>query len=147
MSDKTSKIIVMGGSFNPPTIAHLKLMQSAIEQLSTGDAHEDIRGIFVPSGDAYVCRKMSKKSSEANHTVLSEKTRLDMLKSFCEIDHALDVDDRELGTENVKVIQLILYVRYGRKIRIHRCILSLVVINWKGFPGGDHMNHWLHSFK
>lgn len=102
MSDSASRIIVMGGSFNPPTIAHLKLMQSAIAQLSIGDPFEDIRGIFVPSSDAYVRRKMSKKSTEANHTVFPEKMRLDMLRSFCDIDHNLFVDDRELGTENVK---------------------------------------------
>ena len=29
------RIIVMGGSFNPPTIAHLKMMQSALDQLET----------------------------------------------------------------------------------------------------------------
>lgn len=102
MSDSSKKIIVMGGSFNPPTIAHLRLMQSAIAQLSTGNPFEEIRGIFVPSSDAYVCRKMHKKSEEADHTVLSEKMRLDMLKSFHELDHDLFVDDRELGTENVK---------------------------------------------
>ena len=79
MSDSSKKIIVMGGSFNPPTMAHLKLMQSAIAQLSTGTPFEDIRGIFVPSSDAYVRRKMGKKSEEADHTVLSEKLRYDML--------------------------------------------------------------------
>ena len=102
MSSRISKIIVMGGSFNPPTIAHLKLMQSAIAQLSTGNLYENIHGIFVPSSDAYVRHKMGKKPAEADHTVLPEKMRLDMLKSFHEIDHNLFVDDRELGTENVK---------------------------------------------
>lgn len=102
MNNITSKIIVLGGSFNPPTIAHLKLMQSAIAQLSTGSLFEDIRGIFVPSSDAYVRRKMGKKPSEADHSVFPEKLRVDMLKSFHEIDHNLFVDDCELGTENVK---------------------------------------------
>ena len=102
LSNMANKIIVMGGSFNPPTIAHLKLMQSAIAQMSTRDPNEDIRGIFIPSSDAYVHRKMSKKSAEADHTVLPEKIRLDMLKSFQEINHNLFVDDRELGTKNVK---------------------------------------------
>lgn len=102
MSDWKKKIIVMGGSFNPPTVAHLKLMQSAIAQLSTGDFFEEIRGVFVPSSDAYVRRKMDKKPEEADHTVFPEELRLDMLKSFHELDHDLFVDDRELGTENVK---------------------------------------------
>ena len=66
MSDMYSKIIVMGGSFNPPTIAHMKLMQSAISQLSTGDFFEDIhiRGIFVPSSDAYFRWKMDKSQQK-----------------------------------------------------------------------------------
>jgi len=79
LSNKANKIIVMGGSFNPPTIAHLKLMQFAIAQMSTRDPYEDIRGIFIPSSDAYVCRKMSKKIAEADHTVLPEKIRLDII--------------------------------------------------------------------
>ena len=73
MSDSASRIIVMGGSFNPPTIAHLKLMQSAIEQLSKENLFDDIHGIFVLSSDTYVRRKMSKGSTETNHAVLSEK--------------------------------------------------------------------------
>lgn len=43
MSNMANKIIVIGGSFNPPTIAHLKLMQSAIAQLSTVDSFEDMK--------------------------------------------------------------------------------------------------------
>lgn len=27
------KIVVMGGSFNPPTVAHIKMMRSALDQL------------------------------------------------------------------------------------------------------------------
>ena len=112
MSDWKKKIIVMGGSFNPPTLAHLKLIQSAIAQLSTGDLFEDIRGIFVPSSDAYVRRKMNKKPEEADRTVLPEKMRLDMLKSFHEIDHNLFVDDRELGTENVLEFDIQSYLQF-----------------------------------
>ena len=46
-------IIVMGGSFNPPTVAHLRLMQAALNQLPESSGTEN-RGIFVPSSDAYV---------------------------------------------------------------------------------------------
>ena len=102
MAESNKKIIVMGGSFNPPTIAHLKLMQSAIAQLSTGNSYNSIRGVFVPSSDAYVRRKMGKKPEEADHTVLPEKLRYDMLESFREHAHHLFVDGRELGTTNVK---------------------------------------------
>lgn len=32
------RIVVMGGSFNPPTIAHLKMMRSALDQLGAEKA-------------------------------------------------------------------------------------------------------------
>ena len=97
-----SRIIVLGGSFNPPTIAHLKLMQAAIEQLSDHGTVSDVRGVFVPSSDAYVRRKMTKKPDTEDHSVLPEKLRYDMLDSFREKDCRLHVDGRELGTTNVK---------------------------------------------
>ena len=92
----------MGGSFNPPTRAHFKLMQSAVEQLSAGAPGEYVQGVFVPSSDAYVSRKMRRQPVEADRTVLSEKLRLEMLQSFHEKDSRLSVDGRELGTTSVK---------------------------------------------
>ena len=44
------KIVVLGGSFNPPTIAHEKLMEAAMKAINA-----DL-GIFVPSSDKYVTR-------------------------------------------------------------------------------------------
>jgi nicotinic acid mononucleotide adenylyltransferase len=46
------KIVVMGGSFNPPTIAHYKLMKDAMQVVKA-----DL-GYFVPVSDAYLKRKM-----------------------------------------------------------------------------------------
>ena len=48
------KIVVMGGSFNPPTLAHEKLMEAAVNAIGA-----DL-GIFVPSSDKYVTRKMNR---------------------------------------------------------------------------------------
>lgn len=47
-------VVMMGGSFNPPTIAHFKLLQAAVSML------EDSIGIFVPSSHANVMKKMDK---------------------------------------------------------------------------------------
>ena len=47
-------IVVLGGSFNPPTLAHRKLLCAAMDGVGAD------RGIFVPSNDAYVTKKMSK---------------------------------------------------------------------------------------
>ena len=52
MMKEGKRIVVMGGSFNPPTLAHYKLMKEAIDALDA-----DI-GFFVPVSDAYLRRKM-----------------------------------------------------------------------------------------
>ena len=46
------KIVVMGGSFNPPTIAHQRLLLGAVKELGAD------KGIFVPSSHTYVSIKM-----------------------------------------------------------------------------------------
>lgn len=74
------KIVVMGGSFNPPTIAHLRLMKAAIEAVGA------CQGIFVPTAHDYVAKKM--KRQHCPQDTLSEAIRLEMLESFCgEDDH------------------------------------------------------------
>ena len=50
------KIIVMGGSFNPPTIAHQRLLLGAVKELGAD------MGIFVPSSHTYVSIKMRRPS-------------------------------------------------------------------------------------
>lgn len=81
------RIVVMGGSFNPPTIAHLKLMLAAI------DAVDADYGVFVPSNYKYVKRKMA-KLQQANE-VFSERLRLEMLQAMAKEDSRLGVDDLE----------------------------------------------------
>lgn len=67
------KIIVMGGSFNPPTIAHVKLMRCALDGINAS------RGYVVPASHAYIKRKMIKGG--AGHLCISDRTRLDMLNA------------------------------------------------------------------
>ena len=67
------KIIVMGGSFNPPTIAHVKLMRCALDGINAS------RGYVVPASQAYIKRKMIKAGT--GHLCISDRTRLDMLNS------------------------------------------------------------------
>jgi len=76
-------IVVIGGSFNPPTIAHFKLMQAAIEAV---DAK---MGIFVPTANKYVAKKM--KRQKCSQDTLSEAVRLEMLDSFCRQDTRITV--------------------------------------------------------
>ena len=65
------KVIVMGGSFNPPTIAHVKLMKCALDGLDAA------RGYVVPASHAYIKRKMIKAG--AGHLCIPDRTRLHML--------------------------------------------------------------------
>lgn len=84
---KKEKIVVLGGSFNPPTVGHLRLLVGAVDAIGAD------RGIFVPSSHAYVEKKMA-KTDEA-WALLSEKTRYDMLAVMAKTDARLSVDGLE----------------------------------------------------
>ena len=81
------RIVVMGGSFNPPTIAHLKMMEAALDQLGAE------KGFFVPTADKSLRRKMRRAGFPDE--VLSEETRMEMLRAMAEADSRLDVTDVE----------------------------------------------------
>lgn len=85
------KIVVMGGSFNPPTIAHEKLMETSIKAINA-----DL-GIFVPSSDKYVTRKMNKVKK--NNQVYSEYDRQHMLNIICDKLTNCAVDTCEFGDD------------------------------------------------
>ncbi len=113
MNEK-QKIIVMGGSFNPPTIAHYSMLNHVVEQLGAD------MGLFVPVSEAYLKRKMRKslknavKNMEnaapmqgvneaqetskkiASRILLSEEMRQAMLEAMCEQSDKLYVDDTEM---------------------------------------------------
>lgn len=77
----------MGGSFNPPTLAHYRLMKEAIDALDA-----DI-GFFVPVSDAYLKRKMHHSHPPV---VLTEELRIRMLKTMC-TDSRMQVCEKEIG--------------------------------------------------
>ena len=81
-------IVVMGGSFNPPTIAHHKLMKAAMDQLGAD------KGIYVPTPTRSLRRKMRKAGFPEE--VLSEEIRLAMLRAMCEEDSRMEVEDVEM---------------------------------------------------
>lgn len=79
-------IVVLGGSFNPPTLAHQRLLLGAVEAIGAE------KGIFVPSSHAYVSAKMRRgHPGEA----LPEFVRLRMLQVMAEEDPRLVVEDCE----------------------------------------------------
>lgn len=83
-----NRIVVMGGSFNPPTIAHLKLMQTAVTAIDAS------KGLFVPTAHHYVAKKMKKQLCPQD--TISESIRIAMLESFCRKDNRLFVSQIQL---------------------------------------------------
>ena len=88
-------IVVMGGSFNPPTIAHLVLMTAAM------DAVDASRGIFVPTSNSYVAKKMKKLHTPED--VLGEFLRMEMLRSMCANDPRLEMSSIRLSDSDVSM--------------------------------------------
>ena len=87
----TKTIVVLGGSFNPPTKAHIELLKSTVEQLDA------TLGLFVPASNRYVEKKMSRQKQDSY--LYSEKTRYDMLKAICKDYDRLNVDTCEYGDD------------------------------------------------
>lgn len=85
----TNRIVVIGGSFNPPTITHLELMQAAVDMI------DGRVGIFVPTSYDYVAKKL--KRQKCPQDTLSDAIRLEMLKSLCNEDDRLTVSQIQMN--------------------------------------------------
>lgn len=85
---KIQKVVVLGGSFHPPTVAHRALLLDGVAAAGANI------GIFVPTSYQYVQKKMKRKS--ATEAVLPDKTRLLMLLSMTDGYETLLVDDCEM---------------------------------------------------
>ena len=94
MKVKNNKIVIMGGSFNPPTLAHYRLMKYAIEAIDA------THGYFVPVSDAYLRRKMRHAHPPI---VLSPELRIDMLQAMC-LGDKMKVCDKEIGTIEARTL-------------------------------------------
>lgn len=91
----------MGGSFNPPTIAHYKLMKDAMQVVKA-----DL-GYFVPVSDAYLKRKMRYSKSAM---VLPPKVRIEMLQCMC-ADGTMKVSDIEMGTVKARSLETLMAIQ------------------------------------
>lgn len=91
------RIVIMGGSFNPPTIAHYRLMKTAMDTIGAD------RGVFVPTATQYVFKKLKRQGCPGD--TLSSDLRVEMLNSLCRRDERLEVStwqiDREKETGTV----------------------------------------------
>ena len=91
LKEKQKTIVVLGGSFNPPTKAHTKLLESAVEQMNASF------GLFVPSSNNYVSRKIQKQGGKDK--LYSESDRELMLNAICINHPTLKVDTCEYGDD------------------------------------------------
>lgn len=94
---KRERIVVTGGSFNPPTMAHLRLMTAAVDGIGAD------RGLFGPSSDADVFRKM--RRAVDGKIQFPEEMRLRMLQAMCEGDARLGVETVEFGTTRPQTLE------------------------------------------
>lgn len=95
MNRGNKRIVIMGGSFNPPTLAHYMLMRHAIDALSAES------GYFVPVSDAYLRRKMRYSHPPV---VLSSELRIKMLQAMC-LGEKMKVCEKEIGTIEARTLQ------------------------------------------
>ncbi len=73
------KIGLFGGSFNPPTNAHMALAKTALEKCKLD------RIVFVPMGDCYEKQGLAKA-----------KYRYEMLEIACKVEEHFEVSDLEI---------------------------------------------------
>lgn len=86
-----NRIIVMGGSFTPPTRAHIELMRAAV------DAVGGAKGVFVPTAYEYVAKKMKQMGCPGD--TLSPSIRIEALESICKEDARLSVSRIQMECE------------------------------------------------
>lgn len=83
-------IVVLGGSFNPPTLAHRFILAHALARTGAG------LGLLVPSSHAYVSRKAKRQKSPF---LFTEHERLAMLEATVEGHADMAVDTCEYGDD------------------------------------------------
>lgn len=77
-------IAVFGGSFDPLTLAHEKIITRALDDLNAE------RGIVVPCSDEYI------KNKKGSYPMFPADTRLKMLRCAFSADSRITIDPREV---------------------------------------------------
>lgn len=96
MTSERPITVMSGGSFNPPTIAHIRLLDHAVNFFGT-----DAKGVFVPSSNDYVGKKI-RRHGGAN-PLISFDDRLAIIYEYlldadlynARLEYRIDVSDIE----------------------------------------------------
>ena len=102
MKENKKKIAVLGGSFNPPTSAHYKLMKETIDAINA-----EI-GFFAPVSDAYLKRKMSHSHPPV---VLPSELRINMLHAMCCEDYRMQVYDKNMYSIEARTMPTLMAIQ------------------------------------
>lgn len=87
--DEIKVILVSCGSFNPPTVAHLRMMEMAKEHLELDNHYKVIKGIYSPVNDSYDKKEL-----------IGADFRIEMLKLAVKGIDWLSVDSWEAEQKN-----------------------------------------------
>lgn len=86
------KIVLLFGSFNPVTKAHVETLTKSMEFVGAN------KGVFIPTSFEHIYSKMIKTKGQI---ALSNELRLEMLNSVCELDDRLSVCTYEMDNSIV----------------------------------------------
>ncbi|MCR4561859.1 MAG: nicotinate-nicotinamide nucleotide adenylyltransferase [Bacilli bacterium] len=81
------KTVILSGSFNPPTLAHIELLLNSIKAVGAD------KGLFLPCSHSYL---KSKNTMHRDGLALKDEVRLKMLSSIHEEYPQLDIIDYEI---------------------------------------------------
>jgi len=91
MIKKRPILVVLNGSFNPPTKGHLALLKRAMAAVGAE------RGLFLPASDEYVRRKQAKANESV---VFPAEKRVAMLQAMCDGDASLGISHVDIGNDD-----------------------------------------------
>lgn len=103
------KIGFFGGSFNPPTIAHLKIVETALEEFGLNKL------VIVPMGDKYeksellsfdIRYEMLKNAFKGNKKIVISDMQKNQLKKSYAIDTFKKINEKYNSTKNFFIMGL-----------------------------------------
>ena len=130
------KLVVLNGSFNPPTLAHLDLLKKAMAAVGAG------RGLFLPANDEYVRRKMAKANESV---VIGAEARIAMLEAMCRGEPSLELSLVDMGATRTCTYESLL--RVSEQNPGYDVLLVIGADKIKIVPKWLRVNELLREFK
>ena len=123
------KIGFFGGSFNPPTYAHIEVAKTALKQLNLDKVY------FVPVGNLY-----------NKPELIDEQYRYKMLKIACKNEEFIDVEDIELN-QNRNLSTIDAFKLINEKYKNVESYFIMGADNLKKLPNWKNANELIENYK